>query len=141
MHRLSSVTTIIAAATLAGAAAAQQPADFAEVQGVWAASDEACAEAPWQIGEAAFTTGYVGASCSFDPAAQTAVVNASGGVTSFYTPSTCTMGEEETDWNMYFMLRDDGQLLWVSGSNALERTLVRCEEEAGAEGEAAGDEG
>lgn len=147
MNRYSMMAAIAAAAALIGSASAQEPrafrpvsvnaepAPFAQVQGVWAADETVCAEAPWQITGDAFTTGAIGATCSFDAEAQSAAVNRSGLVTTFHTPASCTFGEEASDWNFYFMLSADAQLLWVSASNGLERTLVRCPAEAAAEGD------
>jgi len=140
-HHIKSVAVIAAAALACIGAAAQEDdaADipsvmdgpFAEVQGTWAINDEACGVAPWQIVETDFTTGLVGATCSFDPASLTTSQNRSRTVTSFATRATCAFGDETSDWNYTFMLSESGQTLWVSASNALERTLLRCEETEG----------
>ncbi|MEM0985159.1 MAG: hypothetical protein AAGJ32_02835 [Pseudomonadota bacterium] len=109
---------------------------YAQVQGTWAVAQEICATAPWQIAGNEFTTGSVGAACSFDPAALTISENRSQTVTSFAAPATCAFGEDTSDWNYTFMLSRSGQTLWVSASNALERTLTRCgPEDAAGEGD------
>ncbi|MEM7766230.1 MAG: hypothetical protein AAF253_01935 [Pseudomonadota bacterium] len=138
MNRIKTFAAAFAGAAMAASAAfaqEEEPAEaapsildgpFAQVQGVWAISDEACGDAPWQIAGNEFTTGYVGAVCSFDPATLATSENRSRTVTSFSAPATCAFGEETSDWNYAFMLSSSGQTLWVSASNALERTLSRC---------------
>ena len=103
------------------------PPSFVEVQGTWAVADEACETAPWQIVDGEFTTGAIGALCSFDPTLMTESINRSRTVTTLYTAASCDFSGEASLWNYYFMLSETGQTLWVSASNGLDRTLRRCE--------------
>jgi len=113
-------------------APATAPAAFAGVQGLWAMTDEACAENPWQIADSQFIAAPYAALCSFEPGTVTESTNRSNTVVSFHTPSSCEIGDASSQWNYYFMLSGTGQTLWVSASNGFETTLFRCAEGASA---------
>ena len=103
-----------------------QPAPFERVQDTWSYTAEGCGQAPWQIGAGEFTTGTVGASCTFDPETVEASVNRSGLVSIFDTTAECELGDDTSTWNYTFMLNTAGDTLWVYGSKGLSRTLKRC---------------
>jgi hypothetical protein len=140
MNRIAKITAAVAAgAALALPALAQQgsglfrpvavemqPAPFTQVQDRWGYSVESCNQAPWQIGEGEFTTGTVGASCTFDPETIEPRANRSGLVSIFSTSAECEFNDETETWNYTFMLNKAGDTLWVYGSMGLSRTLKRC---------------
>jgi hypothetical protein len=102
------------------------PAPFEQVRDKWGYSSDACKQAAWQIGEGEFTTGTVGASCTYDPEAVEASTNRSGLVSIYDTSAECEFNDETSPWNYTFMLSKAGDTLWVFGSKGLSRTLKRC---------------
>ena len=102
------------------------PAPFEQVRDKWGYSSDACKQAAWQIGEGEFTTGTVGASCTYDPEAVEASTNRSGLVSIYDTSAECEFNDETSTWNYTFILSKAGDTLWVVGSKGLSRTLKRC---------------
>lgn len=103
-----------------------EPAPFTQIQDKWGYSAESCNQAAWEIGETEFTTGVIGASCTFDPESPEASTNRSGLVSIYSLEAGCELNDEVSTWNYTFMLNKAGDTLWIYGSKGLSRTLKRC---------------
>lgn len=103
-----------------------EPESIERLYDSWAVSAEACAGADWVITQDSFTTGRADFVCNFEESEVAGRVNRSG-TASIYTIAAECLTEEDAETRPFtFTLSADGDILYVSSTDALDVTLQRC---------------